>query len=456
MKYISTRGGIPEQEFSQVVLMGLADDGGLILPNSYPDVSGNLVRWQTLSFQQLAVEVLLHYVDIPRDSLQRLINTSFSTFQHPDITPLVTVGRLNILELFHGPTLAFKDVALQFLGNLFEYTLAKSRGELNIVVATSGDTGSAAIEAVRGRRGMRIFVLHPKGRVSPLQERQMTSVLDTNVFNIAIEGSFDDCQSLVKGMLQDVFFKQRYSLGSVNSINWARILAQLVYYFYACGKLSGPNQRSPVSFAVPTGNFGDIFAGYVAHKMGAPIRQLILGTNENDILARFFNSGRYSLGAVHQTISPSMDIQIASNLERFLFHAVDNDPARLKSAMASFATKGDLTLDLGSHARMFKAGSSDRRSTLETIRRLHSTEGYTLDPHTAVGVTVGERLWDHEGSLVALATAHPSKFPDAVREATGLVPTHPTLDRLAGLPTRCQTLPASLDVVRAYVESSLH
>lgn len=455
MNYISTRGGIPEQRFQQVVMMGLADDGGLILPVSYPDISDKLTSWEGLSYQELALEIMSLYVDIPRADLKTLIEKSYAGFDCPEITPLVRMGGLHVLELFHGPTLAFKDVALQFLGNLFEYQLAQAGGELNIVVATSGDTGSAAIDAVRGRKGMRIFVLHPKGRVSALQERQMTTVLDSNVCNIAIEGSFDDCQRLVKDLLQDVPFKQRYSLGSVNSINWARVLAQIVYYVHACLALARSRSAMPVSFAVPTGNFGDIFAGYVAWRMGAPIRRLILGTNENDILARFFNTGHYAVGAVHQTISPSMDIQVASNFERFLYHVVGNDSAQLNALMKTFSSCGELTLALDTHADIFRAGAADRVATLETIRQVHATYGYTLDPHTAVGVSVGRAYWDGVGSLVALSTAHPAKFPDAVDAATGIVPTHPILERLKDLPTRCTTLPASVDLLRELIEKTL-
>lgn len=432
--------------------MGLADDGGLILPDHYPLVGNRMAEFTSLSFQDLAVETMSLFCNLPRETLARIVQDSYSTFSHPEITPLVPVGNFQVLELFHGPTLAFKDVALQFLGNLFDHCLVQRNQDLNIIVATSGDTGSAAIASVRGRSRMRIVVLHPKGRVSPLQERQMTSVLEPNVFNIAVDGSFDDCQRLVKELLQDVEFKRTRSLGAVNSINWARLLAQVVYYLRVCAQLSREKGKLPVTFAVPTGNFGDIFAGYVAWRMGAPIRRLILATNENDILARFFSTGDYSLGQVHQTIAPSMDIQIASNFERYLYHAVGDDPALLRELMRNFSHSGRILVEGGRDRDVFRAGAASRAETLATIAEVHKQHGYLLDPHTAVGVTVGRRLWDGVGSLVALATAHPAKFPDAVREATGVTPRHPILDALDGKATRVDQMPPDAAQLRRYIE----
>ncbi len=319
MRYISTRGGVEPVSFSQAVMMGLATDGGLLLPETIPQVDPDtLSRWAGLSFQELAVEVMLPYVgdDLTRTELTDLVQRSYSTFQHPEVTPVVEAGGRRILELFHGPTAAFKDVALQFLGNLFEFLLERSGGRLNIVGATSGDTGSAAIYGVRGKARINIFILHPLGRVSPIQERQMTTVLDDNVHNIAIRGTFDDGQRIVKSLFNDLDFKQEYHLGAVNSINWARVLAQVVYYFYAWGRMSAGDTSKAASFSVPTGNFGDIFAGFVAKRMGLPVDRLILATNRNDILTRFVASGEYRLADVHPTLAPSMDIAVASNFER--------------------------------------------------------------------------------------------------------------------------------------------
>ena len=305
MLYSSTRGDMSPISFSQSVLTGLARDGGLLLPETFPDVSDRLQSWAKLDYADLAFEVIRLYADdIPESDLRAIVNRSYATFRDPEVTPVKAVGPLHILELFHGPTLAFKDVALQFLGNLFEYLLSKSGTELNIVAATSGDTGSAAIHGMRNRKGIRIFVMYPDGRVSPVQEMQMTSVTDDNVFNIALAGTFDDAQAIVKKLFGDLAFKDKYHLGAVNSINWARVLAQIVYYFQAAFKVMRRTGSATVSFSVPTGNFGDIFAGYVAAQMGLPIDKLYLATNENDILSRFFNTGVYSIGSVVPTISP--------------------------------------------------------------------------------------------------------------------------------------------------------
>jgi threonine synthase len=292
--------------FRDAVMTGMARDGGLLLPEDIPDVRSRLAQWRGLSYTELAVEIFALFGDLPRADLERLVKRSYATFRHPEVTPVVPVGGVHILELFHGPTLAFKDVALQFLGNLFEYVLQDSRDELNIVGATSGDTGSAAIHGVRGRERIRIFIMHPHNRVSPVQEWQMTSVLDPNVFNIAVEGTFDDCQRILRTLFGDLDFKDRLRLGSINSINWARVLAQIVYYFYAAFRVMDATGAGRVRFSVPTGNFGDIFAGYLATKMGLPVSKLILPTNENDILARFFNTGEYRMGEVCETLSDAI------------------------------------------------------------------------------------------------------------------------------------------------------
>jgi threonine synthase len=343
MKYISTRGGIQPISFKDAVIMGLATDGGLLLPESYPTVShAELSAWRSLSYQQLAFEIISRYVDdIPAADLKQLIHRSYATFVHPEVTPLVRQNGVWILELFHGVTLAFKDVALQLLGNIFEYILAERQERLNIIGATSGDTGSAAIHGVRGKKGINIFILHPYGKTSPVQAMQMTTVTDDNVHNIAIRGTFDDCQNIIKTLFNDLEFKEKYSMGAVNSINWARVLAQVVYYFYAWLRVKETGDE-PVCFSVPTGNFGDIFAGYVAKRMGLPIEKLLLATNENNILTRFINDGDYSLVDVVATVSPSMDIQVASNFERYLYHLFGDKPKRVLSAFAEIRDKGKI------------------------------------------------------------------------------------------------------------------
>jgi threonine synthase len=456
MNYISTRGDTGVKGFQEAVMTGLARDGGLLLPSHIPDVSAHLPKWQSLSYPDLAVEIMRLYADIPEADLRDIVTQSYSTFRHPDSAPVRCVGDMHILELFHGPTLAFKDIALQFLGNTFEYVLKKSRRELNILAATSGDTGSAAICGVRGRDRIRIFVMHPKGRVSPLQERQMTTVLDGNVFNIAVEGTFDDCQRIMKTIFSDLAFKDRHSLGTVNSINWARVLAQVVYYFFAAFRVMRLTGAREVQFSVPTGNFGDIFAGYVAARMGLPIRRLILATNENDILSRFFKSGIYSGGPVHATISPSMDIQVASNFERYLYYRLGSDPAAVREAMKQFETSGRLVVPPQANGRMddlIVAGVGTTDQTLATICEFHKQYGYLLDPHSAVGVHVAKPYLLPEAPMICLATAHPAKFGRAIQDATGSdLAHHPILDALIDLPARCAILPARDVEIRAYME----
>ncbi|WP_200253794.1 threonine synthase, partial [Thiococcus pfennigii] len=395
MNYRSTRGGVASVDFADAVRMGLATDGGLLVPEALPSVAPEtLEEWRRLRFQDLALELMGPFVGdaLPRADLADLIDRSYATFTHPEVTPLVEVGDAWILELFHGPTAAFKDVALQFLGNLFEYLLARDGGRLNIIGATSGDTGSAAIAGVRGKERIEIFILHPQGRISPIQERQMTTVLDANVHNVALRGTFDDGQRLVKALFSDLPFKERYRLGAVNSINWARILAQMVYYFYAWGRLAERLEGRPVTFAVPTGNFGDIFAGYLAKRMGLPIERLILATNRNDILTRFVASGTYATGEVYATLSPAMDIQLASNFERYLYYLVGEDPGRVRSLLEEMGRTGQLRVTGEEHAQVqadFAAVAVDDAATLAQIRATHAATGYILDPHTAVGVRAG-------------------------------------------------------------------
>ena len=440
--------------FQDAVMTGLATDGGLLLPERLPDVSDHLSAWRELSYSELAFEVIrLFATDIPAADLRTLVDNSYASFRHPEVAPSVAVGDVYLLELFHGPTLAFKDVALQLLGNLFSYILEQRGGRLNILAATSGDTGSAAIHGVRGKNNINIFVMHPAGRTSPIQERQMTSVLDKNVFNLAVEGTFDDCQLIMKTTFSDVPFKQAHSLGAVNSVNWARVLAQMVYYFYATFSVQKRTGESAVRFSVPTGNFGDILAGYLAQQMGLPVDQLILATNENDILTRFFSKGVYEKATVVPTISPSMDIQVASNFERYLFYKMDQDADRVREAMEEFSENGRLEVsvdDTGAVDPLFIAG---RGSTAETLRVIQSYEeryDYLLDPHTAVGVGVAEQ---HPASVPTscLAPAHPAKFTQTMEQAIGRSVHHTILDALEGAPTQCASIANDREAVQRYV-----
>ncbi len=460
MKYISTRGGIEPVSFTQAVKMGLADDGGLLIPAQIPQVSAETLHtWATLRFQDLAFEVIRLYTAgaLPDADLKDIVERSFSAFDHPDITPLVKAGELNILELFHGPTLAFKDVALQFLGNMFEYQLSREGGQINIIGATSGDTGSAAIYGVRGKPHIHIFILHPHQRVSAVQERQMTSVLDDNVHNIAIEGTFDDGQHIVKALFNDLPFKQSHQLAAVNSINWARIVAQIVYYFYAWGKMTGGEVTQKISFSVPTGNFGDIFAGYVAKMMGLPVKKLVLATNRNDILSRFVNQGAYESSSVAPTISPSMDIQVSSNFERYLYFLLDGNATVVKGLMEEFAASGRFSVDADKLAKVqeeFASCAVSEEATLATIKLVHQNTGYVLDPHTAVGVAAAQAL--DEPDAVCLATAHPAKFGDAVKQAISEeVALPPHLSDLLTRETRMKILPADVAAIKQFMLDTL-
>ncbi len=457
MRYISTRGGIEPIGFNEAVMMGLARDGGLLLPETLPSVdSTKLNSWLNLPYQYLAVEVLdLFTGTLPRQDLEVLVDRSYASFSHPQVTPVRKAGDLYILELFHGPTLAFKDIALQLLGNLFEYELKKSGGFMNIIGATSGDTGSAAIYGVRGKEGINIFILHPHGRTSAIQALQMTTVTDPNVFNIGVRGTFDDAQAIVKEIFNDLEFKDTYHLGAINSINWARVLAQVVYYVYAYLKLNRAGFDS-VDFSVPTGNFGDIFSGYVAKRLlpEGCINRLILATNENDILTRFVNQGDYSIiGEVIPTSSPSMDIQIASKFERYLYYLRGEGGSRVKADMEAFAETGHMDLSglKKQVARDFASVSVSENETIATIGEFYKDQDYLLDPHTAVGIRAGQELKE-DRPMVCLATAHPAKFGDAVQKATGKeVDLPPALAELADMESRCEILDADVDQIREYV-----
>ena len=455
--YISTRGGVAPIDFTSAVMMGLADDGGLLIPETIPDVNDRLPAWRSLSYPELAYELISLYVGdtIDAAALKSIVQKSYATFAASDVIPVKPVGKINVCELFHGPTLAFKDVALQFLGNVFEHVLARTGDRLNIIGATSGDTGSAAIHGVRGKAGIDIFIMFPEGRVSPLQERQMTTVPDSNVHCIAIKGTFDDGQRVLKEVFNDIPFKRKYHLGAVNSVNWARVLAQVVYYFWSAFRVSERTGASTVQIAVPTGNFGDIFAGYIAKRMGAPISRLILATNENDILSRFFNSGEYSLGKVQPTISPSMDIQVASNFERYLYYRLGCDSAKVRDAMATFAKEKRLHVD-GPADKDFVAGRGDTETTIDTIRRYYTDYGYLLDPHTAVGVSVAEKFLCDDIPTICLATAHPAKFAATIEKALkpGLA-VHPTLEALKTLPARKVLLDPEKGIIENYVSTTI-
>lgn len=456
MQYISTRGGDKPLAFTETILAGLARDGGLYLPAAIPDVKGKLEEWRGLPYSDLAFEIIRLFADdIPADTLRELVERSYSGFRHSEVTPVVKAGPMYILELFHGPTLAFKDVALQFLGNLFSYALELHEREMNIVAATSGDTGSAAIYGVRGRPGIRIFVMQPRGRVSPVQERQMTTVLDDNVYNLAVDGTFDECQSIVKELFNDHKFRDECYLGAVNSINWARVLAQIVYYFYAAFRVQESEEADEISFAVPTGNFGDVFAGYIARCMGLPIRRLVLATNENDILARYFKSGVYSSGRVAATLSPSMDIQVASNFERYLYYLSGCDAGRVAEWMNEFAASGELRTPGYKH-ECIVAGRGDTPLTLATIREYWESYNYLLDPHTAVGVGVAAHYLEPGVPMVALATAHPAKFGSAIEQALGAdLAHHPILEALADMPTRVVEVAADSSAVADMVREAV-
>ena len=454
MKYISARGQTEPLSFSDAIMTGLARDGGLLLPEAFPQVADRLESWGELAYADLAFEVMRLFVDLPDPALRDIVDRSYATFDDPDVTPLKRVGDVHILELFHGPTLAFKDVALQFLGNLFEYELERRGQNMNIVAATSGDTGSAAICGVRGKERIRIFVMHPKGRTSEVQERQMTTVLDGNVFNLAVEGTFDDCQAMLKTLFNDLSFRDRYCLGAVNSINWARVLAQVVYYIYAALQIRRREGAERVRFSVPTGNFGDIFAGYVASRMGAPIGKLVLATNENDILTRFFTTGEYSLGQVVPTLSPSMDIQVASNFERYLYYKLGEDGAAVREQMSAFADGNAIQVpsDGGVVDPLFAAGTGTTAMTLESIKNCHETYGYLLDPHTAVGYSIAHDHLSDDEPMVCLATAHPAKFGGAIMQAVGEdLAHHPQLDALADREARCDDLSADADELKDYI-----
>ncbi|MCK6441165.1 threonine synthase [Elstera cyanobacteriorum] len=462
MRYVSTRGAAPDLAFDDLLLTGLARDGGLYVPAEWP--SFTLADWRALrglSYADLATRLLAPYVctTISEDDLSAIVHSTYEGFRHPAVAPLKQLDTNSyMLELFHGPTIAFKDYALQLLGRLFDNVLARQGKRVTILGATSGDTGSAAIEACRDRDAVDVFILYPHGRVSDVQRRQMTTVAAKNVRAIAVEGTFDDCQDIVKALFADLQFRDAAQLSAANSINWARIVAQIVYYVYAALQLGAPDRH--VNFAVPTGNFGNVFAAYCAKRMGLPIDRLVIGTNRNDILTRFFTEGDMSIHGVEPSLSPSMDIQVSSNFERLLFDLLERDGPEVAKRIAEFRETGKLTLEkdrLKRAQQLFAATRLSDEETLATIRRVYETTGEVLDPHSAIAVGSMQQLQGKDRDpMVALACAHPAKFPAAVKKALGFeapLPAH--LAHLMTAQERFTVLPAKPEAIRDFVSAEL-
>jgi len=464
MKYISTRGGMAPQPFSDILLEGLAPDGGLAVPETIPQVSDDtLEQWRGLSYAELAGEILGLFIDdIPQEDLRSLVAAAYNSdvFPGPRMVPVKPLkGGMSLLGLSEGPTLAFKDMAMQFLGQVFEYVLEHRGATLNILGATSGDTGSAAEYAMRGKRSVTVFMLSPQGRMSDFQRAQMYSLQDANIHNIAVEGVFDDCQDIVKTLAGDLEFKEAYRLGAVNSINWARIAAQVVYYFWGWLRATDQGGAREVSFCVPSGNFGNILAGHIAREMGLPIRRLVLATNENNVLEEFFRTGVYrprSSAQTHATSSPSMDISKASNFERFIFDLLGREPEPVRELWKQLEENGQFDLsDLKPQfeARYgFVAGTSSHADRLATIRRVYEETGVLIDPHTADGVKVAADFVEEGVPMLVLETALPAKFAETIREAVGIEPPVPAhLAGLASLPQRVVNMACDVEQVREYI-----
>ena len=463
MRYISTRqSGGRGVSFEHALLQGLAPDGGLYVPERWPALdSGALEGLRGRAYAEVAAAVMACFTGraFARARLEAIAAESYAGFDHPATAPLVQLGPgLWLLELFHGPTLAFKDFALQMVARMLDDVLARRRRTATILAATSGDTGAAAIEAFRGRARVSVVVLHPAGRVSEMQRRQMTTAPEPNVHNVAVAGTFDDCQALVKALFADHVLREEIGLAAVNSINWARVAAQTAYYVYAALALGAPGR--PISFAVPTGNFGNVYAGYAARRMGVPIERLVVATNRNDILARFFETGRYAKGTVQRTLSPSMDIQVASNFERLLADLAGRDGAAVQAWMAGLARDGAFTLDgarLTEARAYFSAARADDDACLAAIAEVWRTTGRTIDPHSAAGVHAARRHVSGTTPMVSLATAHPAKFPDAIERAIGVRPAlPPRLAALASKPERVTALPADAALLTRFVRDRVH
>jgi threonine synthase len=420
MKYISTRGNVEAKGFIDTVLMGLADDGGLMIPSEIPVISpAELKEWRTLTYQELFLKIFSYYTndEIPYEDLKEMVYTSYANFRAPEVTPVRQINdSLYILELFHGPTFAFKDVALQFMGELYSYISKKQNKIIHILGATSGDTGAAAIQGVRGKEGIKICILHPHGKVSKVQELQMTTVDDSNVLNLSVKGNFDDCQKVIKDLFADLDFKSRYHLRAINSINFVRILAQTVYYFYAYLQIEGSEDKK-INISVPSGNFGNIFSGFLGKKMGLPVNKLIIATNENNILERFVKTGEYKPGSFTSTYSPSMDIQVASNFERYLYYLIGEDTEKLSAYMSALQSEGKITIEgelLQQVQADFAALGVKNDQCLSTIGKYQKEYGYLLDPHTACGIAAYEAYNGPDELGITFATAHPAKFDEAI------------------------------------------
>ena len=457
MRYLSTRGEAPPRRFSEILLEGLAPDGGLYVPESFP--RADLKAWRGLPYPDLACAILSKFIDdVPE--LEALVRRTYTAraFGSADITPLRTLEPgLHLLGLSNGPTLAFKDIALQLLGHLFESLLEKRNESLKVVGATSGDTGSAAEYAMRGKQRIQVFMLSPHNRMSPFQRAQMFSLQDANIHNLAVEGVFDDCQDLVKAVNADAAFKARHRIGAVNSINWARVAAQVVYYFKGYFAATAGDAQQ-VSFAVPSGNFGNIYAGYVAHRMGLPVRRLVLATNENDVLDRFFRTGKYGVRkSVKETSSPSMDISRASNFERYAFELAGRDGARVRELWRRLGETGEIDLSGAAYARdgVFVSGKSTHADRLSVIKNIFEKSGTMIDPHTADGVKVGLEQREPAVPMICLETALPVKFADTIRAALGREPERPAeLAGLEKLPQRFRVIPNDVGVLKRIIEAS--
>lgn len=458
MRYVSSRGAAPALGFEDVLLAGLARDGGLYVPEAWPQFKKKTFAGLAgQSYPAIAAAVMHPFIGkaMSKSAFAKIVDGAYGAFRHQAVAPLTEIGEgIWLQELFHGPTLAFKDVALQLVGRLYDHVLKKRGQRVTIIGATSGDTGSAALEACRDRAAIDIFILHPKGRVSEVQRRQMTTIDSANVFNIAVEGSFDDCQDLVKAMFNDHAFRDRVQMSAVNSINWARVMAQIVYYVSAAVALGAPDRK--VSFAVPSGNFGNVFAGYGAKAMGLDIAQLIVGSNRNDVLTRFFDTGAMEITKVTPSLSPSMDIQVSSNLERLLFDLFRRKGKKLAAAMGDFRATGRFEApraEWKKAGKLFQAYRLDDPATLKVMRDIHRRTGMLIDPHTAIGVAAAQaKRKDMATPVVALATAHPAKFPDAVEKATGIRPSLPPhLADLYQRKERFVVLPNDLGRVRDYI-----
>ena len=456
MNYVSTRNNKNELNFKDVFIKGLADDGGLFVPKNIKLLnSEDLDKLKNLSYNDLACEILNPFCSdfINKEDLKNIITKSYSSFREKEVVKISNLGSLKLLELYHGPTLAFKDIAMQFIGNLYDYYLSKNNDFLNVVVATSGDTGAAAIDAIKGKNNMNIFVLHPNNKISKVQRKLMTTGNDKNVFNIAIDGNFDDCQNLVKAMFSDLEFSKSIKMTGVNSINWARIIAQAVYYFYTYFKLTS---SKPLSFSVPTGNFGDVFAGYLAKKMGLPIDKLIVATNQNDILHRAISKGEYISKKVEQTISPSMDIQLASNFERLIYY-INNSNSEITAEIMKKIKENVYQIEkinLESIQKDFVSESCNEKETLDIIKKYYEKNNLILDPHTAVGVGVANKLSLND--CVVLSTAHPCKFPDATENAIKKHENLPKeLEHVLNKDENFEVLKNDIEVVKNFVRSKI-